>query len=172
MINLKPEKQKSSGLFEKYRKPVLLLTTLVFVSYIVTISGLTGWWVYWNRKEIVTTAEEVSLQKQINAMVTKEVLYRKQEGRVRDLDRFLGEFVSTASLSGMLVDDSIEVLAWDFDLNTAKQNISVSSRKNADLVKFSDKLANRYSSVVAGPITLDDNGTWEMVVSVKGDKWK
>jgi hypothetical protein len=169
MINFVVEKDKSNGLLEKVRKVVVTTTTVALVLYLVFVSGLVGWGMYWSGREAKASATYDQVTAEVTGLAQQEIVVRKLFDRLKVVNMFLDSRPDLTTLLYFTGSDKIKVTEWKYNPNGII-NLAVNGTNVDDIKTYSDTLALKFSGVRLDAVIWSPELNWTGNISMKGLK--
>jgi hypothetical protein len=146
MINLLNKKEEEDATIAKVRGIVKSVTTAALVVYLVTMSGILGWQLWFSSKEKKISEEFQSLNWQVKNKASEEVISRRMANRIKAVNDFIVGRGSSSEAAGLILNEEASVSAWSYSLG-GKQTVRISGAGPWELSRYAQIIASYYSDV-------------------------
>ncbi len=165
MINLLTDQKEEEG-WNKYRRGVEMVTSVVLSIYVVVAAGLVGGTAWLVARRGVVSATTAVLEGQIAQLAKVEAAVRLTAGRAGVVKEILGNRKEVAGVTKMVwevVPTGVELTQWS--LSTGKLTIVGLSSDPDNLELYAGKLKEKLAGVVTKRLTKMNDGRWEAAIS-------
>ena len=165
MINLLTDQKEGEG-WNKHRRGVEVITSVVLSIYVVAAAGLVGGTAWLVARQGVVSATAVALEGQIAQLAKVEAAVRltaDRAGVVEEVLKNRKEMAGAAKMVWEAVPTGVELTQWT--QNAGKLSIVGLSLDPDNLELYAGKLKEKLAGVVTERLIKKSDGRWEADIS-------
>lgn len=169
-VNLLISDKQTPLVSEKTQKLVRKISTLVLVIYLVTVVGYMGWVFYSATKTKSVSNELTTLNQQVAARATEEVIVRRLDERARFVINFLDERPKAGKSIELMSSQPPVVIGWKLNATTGLQTIKVQGTSSAEIWNYVTYLGQYFNNLRVDSVAFTTKEGWIGTITVGGLK--
>jgi hypothetical protein len=169
MINFVSTDAKKIQSLARIRRWVMTATSVVLITYVLTVVGFLGWstWVNYQASRVVKNHDE--LLGLLTSLGDAEVIARNLGDRAVKIDEYLKVYREASESAAVTIKDQYGVVKWDYDL-AALTVVNIAASSPALLKDYQDYMEQNYTKVQTNKVEWTADLGWTLTLALSGRK--